>query len=366
MRLFGSDRVAKMMDRMGHKDGEVIQHKMISKSIERAQTKVEENNFGIRKRLLEYDDVMNAQREVIYKRRRNALKGDRIRTDIANMFFELVELNVDSTHPVKDYDGFRFAMISNFGMEAPVSESEFEASNTDDLVYLCYKKSEAHYRDKIADLARRAHPVIQKVHDDDTNDFENILVPFTDGRKTIQISANIHESVATEGQSVMKTLEKQIVLVIIDQHWKEHLRSMDDLRTNVQHARHEQKDPLLIYKFESYELFKQMILKINAEVASFLMKCTIPTNTGDQPVRQAKRQAATPIGKTSKAGVQNIAQQNLAGGTPRGGAISPGQPGMSQEQTRPKPVAPIRTEKKVQPNSPCPCGSGKKYKKCHG
>jgi preprotein translocase subunit SecA len=134
----------------------------------------------------------------------------------------------------------------------------------------------------------------------------------------------------------------------------------------VQHARHEQKDPLLIYKFESYELFKQMILKINAEVASFLMKCTIPTNTGDQPVRQAKRQAATPIGKTSKAGVQNIAQQNLAGGTPRGGAISPGQSGMSQEQKRPKPVAPIRTEKKVQPNSPCPCGSGKKYKKCHG
>ena len=366
MRLFGSDRVAKMMDRMGHKDGEVIQHKMISKSIERAQTKVEENNFGIRKRLLEYDDVMNAQREVIYKRRRNALKGDRIRTDIANMFFELVEVNVDSTHPVKDYDGFRFSMISNFGMEAPVSESEFEASNTDDLVYLCYKKSEAHYRDKIADLARRAHPVIQKVHDDDTNDFENILVPFTDGRKTIQISANIHESVATEGQSVMKTLEKQIVLVIIDQHWKEHLRSMDDLRTNVQHARHEQKDPLLIYKFESYELFKQMIQKINAEVASFLMKCTIPTNTGDQPVRQAKRQAATPIGKTSKAGVQNIAQQNLAGGAPRGGSISPGQPSMSQQQARPKPVAPIRTEKKVQPNSPCPCGSGKKYKKCHG
>jgi preprotein translocase subunit SecA len=366
MRLFGSDRVAKMMDRMGHKDGEVIQHKMISKSIERAQTKVEENNFGIRKRLLEYDDVMNAQREVIYKRRRNALKGDRIRTDIANMFFELVEVNVDSTHPVKDYDGFRFSMISNFGMEAPVSESEFEASNTDDLVYLCYKKSEAHYRDKIADLARRAHPVIQKVHDDETNDFENILVPFTDGRKTIQISANIHESVATEGQSVMKTLEKQIVLVIIDQHWKEHLRSMDDLRTNVQHARHEQKDPLLIYKFESYELFKQMIQKINAEVASFLMKCTIPTNTGEQPVRQAKRQAATPLGTTSKAGVQNIAQQNLAGSAPRGGSISPGQPSMSQEQARPKPVAPIRTEKKVQPNSPCPCGSGKKYKKCHG
>ena len=366
MRLFGSDRVAKMMDRMGHKDGEVIQHKMISKSIERAQTKVEENNFGIRKRLLEYDDVMNAQREVIYKRRRNALHGDRIRTDIANMFFELVEVNVDSTHEFKDYDGFRYGMLSNLGMEAPVSQSEFNSSNTDDLVYDCYQKSEAHYRVKIEDLARRAHPVIQRVHDDDTNDYENILVPFSDGRKTIQISANINDSVATEAQSVMKALEKQVVLAVIDQHWKEHLRSMDDLRTNVQHARHEQKDPLLIYKFESYELFKQMVQKANSEVASFLMKCTIPTNAGDQPVRQAKKIDAAPLGKTSKAGVHNIAEQNLASAAAGGGAISPGQAGRPQAPARPRPVAPIRTEKKVQPNAPCPCGSGKKYKKCHG
>ena len=366
MRLFGSDRVAKMMDRMGHKDGEVIQHKMISKSIERAQTKVEENNFGIRKRLLEYDDVMNAQREVIYKRRRNALHGDRIRTDIANMFFELVEVNVDSTHEFKDYDGFRYGMLSNLGMEAPFSQNEFDSSMTDDLVYDCYKKAEAHYRLKIEDLARRANPVIQRVNDDDTNDYENILVPFSDGRKTIQISANINDSVATEAQSVMKALEKQVVLAVIDQHWKEHLRSMDDLRTNVQHARHEQKDPLLIYKFESYELFKQMIQKVNSEVASFLMKCTIPTNAGDQPVRQAKKIDAAPLGKTSKAGVQNIAEQNLASAAARGGAISPGSPGRPQAPARPKPVAPIRTEKKTQPNSPCPCGSGKKYKKCHG
>jgi len=366
MRLFGSDRVAKMMDRMGHKDGEVIQHKMISKSIERAQTKVEENNFGIRKRLLEYDDVMNAQREVIYKRRRNALHGDRIRTDIANMFFELVEVNVDSTHEFKDYDGFRYGMLSNLGMEAPVSQSEFNSSNTDDLVYDCYQKSEAHYRVKIEDLARRAHPVIQRVHDDDTNDYENILVPFSDGRKTIQISANINDSVATEAQSVMKALEKQVVLAVIDQHWKEHLRSMDDLRTNVQHARHEQKDPLLIYKFESYELFKQMVQKANSEVASFLMKCTIPTNAGDQPVRQAKKIDVAPLGKTSKAGVHNIAEQNLASAAAGGGAISPGQAGRPQAPARPRPVAPIRTEKKVQPNAPCPCGSGKKYKKCHG
>ena len=361
MRLFGSDRVAKMMDRMGHKDGEVIQHKMISKSIERAQTKVEENNFGIRKRLLEYDDVMNAQREVIYKLRRNALYGDRIRTDIANMFFELVEANVDATHESKDYDNFRLALLSNLGMEAPISENDFLSSDTDDLVYLCYSKSELHYRSKIEDLAQRAHPVIQRVYDDDSNDFKSILVPFSDGRKTIQVSADIDESVATEGVSVMKALEQQVVLAVIDLHWKEHLRSMDDLRNNVQHARHEQKDPLLIYKFESYELFKQMVQKVNAEVASFLMKCTIPINAGEQPLRQGKKIEAAPLGKTSKAGIENIAQQNFASQSAGNRISSPG-----QSPTRPKPVDPIRSDKKVQPNSPCPCGSGKKFKKCHG
>jgi preprotein translocase subunit SecA len=368
MRLFGSDRVAKMMDRMGHQDGEVIQHKMISKSIERAQTKVEENNFGIRKRLLEYDDVMNAQREVIYKRRRNALYGDRIRTDIANMFFELVEENVDSTHENKDYNNFRLGMLSNLGMEAPVSENNFLNATTDNLVYECYSKSEQHYRSKIEDLARRAHPVIQRVFDDEANDFKSILVPFSDGLKTIQVSADIDESVTTEAVSVMKSLEKQVVLAVIDLHWKEHLRSMDDLRNNVQHARHEQKDPLLIYKFESYELFKVMVSKVNAEVASFLMKCTIPTNAGEQPLRQAKKITSAPLGKTSKAGVDNIAQQNSARAA-TGGAVSPGQyiqPGQAQAPARPKPVAPIRSDKKVQPNSPCPCGSGKKFKKCHG
>ena len=366
MRLFGSDRVAKMMDRMGHKDGEVIQHKMISKSIERAQTKVEENNFGIRKRLLEYDDVMNAQREVIYKLRRNALYGDRIRTDIANMFFELVEANVDATHESKDYDNFRLAMLSNLGIEAPVSENDFLSLDTDDLVYQCYSQSEQHYRSKIEDLSRRAHPVIQRVYDDESNDFKSILVPFSDGLKTIQVSADIDESVATEGVSVMKALEQQVVLAVIDLHWKEHLRSMDDLRNNVQHARHEQKDPLLIYKFESYELFKQMVQKVNAEVASFLMKCTIPINAGEQPLRQGKKIEVAPLGKTSKAGVENIAQQNAARAAGGGGAISPTQPGQPHPTSRPKPVDPIRTEKKVQPNSPCPCGSGKKFKKCHG
>ena len=366
MRLFGSDRVAKMMDRMGHQEGEVIQHKMISKSIERAQTKVEENNFGVRKRLLEYDDVMNAQREVIYKRRRNALHGDRISTDIANMFFELVEVSVDSTHENKDYDGFKLSMLSNLGMDVSISTEDFQRVGADVLVYQTYSKADSHYRLKIEDLASRAHPVIKKVYDDDSNDFKNILVPFSDGIKTIQVTADIDESVATEAKSVMRALEKQVMLAVIDSHWKEHLRSMDDLRANVQHARHEQKDPLLIYKFESFELFKQMIGVVNAEVASFLMKCTIPTNTGEQPVQRAHRVENTPQGKTSKAGVQNIAQQNAASRASGGGVISPGAQGRPQAPQRPQAVAPIRSEKKVQPNSPCPCGSGKKYKKCHG
>ncbi|MBM56153.1 MAG: preprotein translocase subunit SecA [Euryarchaeota archaeon] len=359
MRLFGSDRVAKMMDKMGHQEGEVIQHKMISRSIERAQTKVEENNFGVRKRLLEYDDVMNAQREVIYKKRRHALHGDRIRTDIANMFFELVEMNVDINHEHKDFENFKLGMLAQMGIDSPVSEEQFLSAKADNLIYEIYSKAEENYRAKLDELATRAHPVIKRVFDDESNDFKSILVPFTDGRKTIQVSTDIEESVATEAKSVMKSLEKQVVLAVIDQHWKEHLRSMDDLRSNVQHARHEQKDPLLIYKFESYELFKKMVSKVNAEVASFLMKCTIPTNPNEQKISQARRVEKAPQGTTSKAGVENLAQQNMR--RPARGGLAPG-----RRPARPQKVQPIRTEKKIQPNSPCPCGSGKKYKKCHG
>ena len=355
MRLFGSDRVAKMMDRMGHQEGEVIQHKMITKSIERAQTKVEENNFGIRKRLLEYDDVMNAQREVIYKKRRHALYGDRIRTDIANMFFELTESNVDSNHEIKDYENFKMGVLAHMGLESPVSENEFVSGKADDLVYKIYSAAEVNYRAKLDELATRANPVIKRVYDDEKNDFKSILVPFTDGRKTIQVSTDIEESVDTEAKSVMKSLEKQVVLAVIDQHWKEHLRAMDDLRSNVQHARHEQKDPLLIYKFESYELFKKMISKVNAEVASFLMKCTIPSNPNEQKISQARRVEATPHGTTSKAGIENLAQQNSS--TVRQG-VGPG-----RAPARPQKVAPIRTGKKIGRNQIVTIKRGSETKK---
>ena len=355
MRLFGSDRVAKMMDRMGHQEGEVIQHKMISRSIERAQTKVEENNFGVRKRLLEYDDVMNAQREVIYKKRRHALHGDRIRTDIANMFFELTESNVDANHEIKDYENFKMGVLAHMGLESPVSEDEFVSGKADDLIYKIYSAAEVNYRAKLDELATRANPVIKRVYDDEKNDFKSILVPFTDGRKTIQVSTDIEESVATESKSVMKSLEKQVVLAVIDQHWKEHLRAMDDLRSNVQHARHEQKDPLLIYKFESYELFKKMISKVNAEVASFLMKCTIPSNPNEQKISQARRVEATPQGTTSKAGIENLAQQNSR--TVRQG-VGPG-----RAPARPQKVAPIRTGKKIGRNQIVTIKRGSETKK---
>ena len=341
MRLFGSDRVAKMMDKMGHQEGEVIQHKMISRSIERAQTKVEENNFGVRKRLLEYDDVMNAQREVIYKKRRHALHGDRIRTDIANMFFELAENNVDANHEHKDYESFKLGMLAHMGIDSPISEEDFILGKADDLIYSIYSASENNYREKLDELSTRAHPVIKRVYDDDSNDYKNILVPFTDGRKTIQVSTDIEESVATEAKSVLKSLEKQVVLAVIDQHWKEHLRLMDDLRANVQHARHEQKDPLLIYKFESYELFKKMVSKINTEVASFLMKCTIPSNPNEQKISQASQIQSSPQGITSKAGVENISQQNSKY-IRQGGSV-----GQSRTPNSPPKVSPIRTQKKI-------------------
>ena len=365
MRLFSSDRVSKMMDRLGHQEGDVIQHSMITKSIERAQKKVEENNFGIRKRLLEYDDVMNAQREVIYKRRRHALHGDRIRTDIANMFFELVEGAILAYHPEKQYEAFRLTLLKDFGMEPMVDEGGFASTSPETLAFDTYQEAERVYRSKLEELSQRAHPVIQRVYDDKSNDYKQILVPFTDGRKTMQVATDIEQSVATSGVSVMASLEKSVVLAIIDQYWKEHLRGMDDLRSNVQLARFEQKDPLLIYKFESYELFKAMVQKMNAEVAAFLMRCTIPTGPGDQQVQQAPQARSAMPNKISlsKENIQNIQEQAMSGGRPS--AAGPGAPRPSAPPP-PRKVQPVRTEKKVLPNEPCPCGSGKKFKKCHG
>ena len=292
MRLFGSERIAKLMDRMGLKEGEVIQHSMISKSIERAQRKVEENNFGTRKRLLEYDDVMNSQREVIYKRRKHALHGERVQVDIANMIDDIC---LDITHHFnswKDYNGYEMDCIKNLGVEPPVNEEEFLAENPDETGKKLFDKTMKHYAEKSVMIAKMVYPVVKNVFEDEKTQFKNILVPFTDGKKSIQVTADLEKSVKTEGEEVVKSLEKGVILGMIDQHWKEHLREMDDLRSSVQSAVYEQKDPLLIYKFESFELFKKMMGEVNTEVVSFISKATLPQS--DEGVRQAEAPRRNP------------------------------------------------------------------------
>lgn len=286
MRLFNSERVAKLMDRMGLKEGEVIQHSMVSKSIERAQKKVEENNFGIRKRLLEYDDVMNSQREVIYKRRRHALYGERMEVDIANMFYDTVQNIVGEYQDAKDYDGFQLELARVFTMESPVSQQDFDKMPQQELVNNLYEAVLTGYSNKNKRIAQMAYPVIKNVYEDQNNNFENIVVPFTDGAKGIQVTTNLEKAYNTEGKHLIRDFEKNIVLAMIDDSWKEHLRDMDDLRQSVQGAVYEQKDPLLIYKFEAFELFKTMVDKSNKEIVSFLFKGQLPSQ--DAQVQQAR------------------------------------------------------------------------------
>ncbi|MCB0762160.1 MAG: preprotein translocase subunit SecA [Flavobacteriales bacterium] len=357
MRLFGSDRISKMMDRLGLQEGEVIQHSMITKSIERAQKKVEENNFGVRKRLLEYDDVMNAQREVIYKRRRHALFGERLKLDIAMMFYDLSENLVQAHQNDKDFDSFRIDMLQKFGIETPFSEEDFRKNQSANLAHTIYLKATEHYTKKSGILAEQAHRVITQVYEDPKNVFNNIQVPFTDGRKTLNVVANLEKCYETQSRELIDSLEKGVVLAIIDQEWKDHLRLMDELRSNVQFASHEQKDPLLIYKFESYELFESMIKHINGEVASFLVKSTLPVQPNQVQQAQAPQRPTSNV-QTSKEGVQNIAERASAARQVQQGAAPTG--------PRPK-AQPVRNDApKVGRNEPCPCGSGKKYKQCHG
>jgi preprotein translocase subunit SecA len=354
MRVFGSDRIAKMMDRLGLKEGEVIQHSMITKSIERAQKKVEENNFGIRKRLLEFDDVMNSQREVIYKRRKHALFGERLKLDIANMFFDLSEAVILDHQANRDFENFKLDLYRFFGIETPFTEEEFGSGTADQLSQKLYEAASEQYVKKSEVMAKQAFPVIKKVHEDESNSYRDIVVPFTDGRKQLQVVANLEKAYKTEALSLADEVEKSVTLAIIDDEWKEHLRNMDDLRSNVQFAAHEQKDPLLIYKFESYELFSQMVKKVNSEVASFLVKSTLPVAPDQVKDATTRKQEQAQNLQTSKAGVQNLAES----------ASSQRQGGRAPQQQKVK--TQVRTEPKVGRNDPCPCGSGKKYKNCHG
>jgi preprotein translocase subunit SecA len=359
MRLFGSDRIAKMMDRLGLKEGEVIQHSMITSSIERAQKKVEENNFGIRKRLLEYDDVMNAQREVIYKRRKHALFGERLKLDIDNMFYDLAATAVEMNHQSKNYEGYKMDMLRYFGMEAAMNQDVFAASKTDDVIHATYQAIEQRYKKRVEEIKREAFPVIKNVFENNTQGFTNIAVPFSDARKTIQVAVNLEKAYQTECSELVDALEKGITLAMIDQSWKEHLRDMDDLRSNVQFASHEQKDPLLIYKLESYGLFKNLVARVNTELTNFLMHAKLPQGQQGQ-VRQAQTPKAPENVRinTQKAESLNLQQR----------ATVSQQPAMPQPmpQGPPPKVEPAKAEVRIGRNDPCPCGSGKKFKSCHG
>ena len=289
MRLFGSDRVAKMMDKMGHKEGEVIQHSMMTKTIERAQKKVEENNFGIRKRLLEYDDVMNVQRENIYKRRKHALEGDRLKVDIATMIYDTTEIIVNNNKLSNSYKDYEFDIIRYFSLSSQFNEDEFENGESEEIVYKTYKSAYNHYNSKMKISAEKVFPVIKNVYENPSNNFERIVVPFTDGKKTLNVVTDLKSAYESKGETLINDFEKNISLAIIDESWKNHLRKMDELKQSVQLAVHEQKDPLVIYKFEAYELFKTSLNEINKEIISFLFKGELPSKDPSEIIEDRKQ-----------------------------------------------------------------------------
>ena len=320
MRLFGSDRVAKVMDRMGLEEGEVIQHSMMTKSIERAQKKVEENNFGIRKRLLEYDDVMNAQREVIYKRRKHALRGDRLKVDIANMLFEVCEEIAINNKQTDNFKNFEFEIISNFSITAPVLEDEFSSMTERELTDKLYETVHQYYQQKTEINATLTFPIIKQVFENPNNKYEKIVVPFTDGTKTLNVVTHLETAYKTKGKNLIEDFERNITLALIDETWKNHLRKMDELKQSVQLAVHEQKDPLLIYKFEAFELFRGMMGRLNKEVLSFLLKGSIPTNSnsGIQEAKRPNRKEKLKISKDDVLNTEELAAKSRSIGAGAG------------------------------------------------
>ena len=348
MRLFGSERIAAVMDRMGLKEGEVIQHSMITKQIERSQKKVEENNFGMRKRLLEYDDVMNNQRTVIYNKRRNALYGDRLSIDISNMFFDTCELLYTEG---SDWEDFKLEVIKVFAHEVPMSEKEFLSLNRKEAIQLLYDQCFSAYKERMQKLCENAWPFIKNIAENTR--YINVAFPITDGKKVLNVVVPVKKAYDTHGRELQLSIEKGITLAIIDDLWKEHLRQLDDLRQSVQNAAYEQKDPLLIYKFESFKLFEQMLLNVNREITSFLSRATLPLPDENQ-VREARQPQAPQKGL--RAGRQNDFDR----------AAQQQQQAIDNSGQQPQKVMPVHVEKKVGRNDPCPCGSGKKYKNCHG
>ncbi len=348
MRLFGSERIAQVMDRMGLQEGEVIQHSMITKQIERAQKRVEENNFGMRKRLLEYDDVMNNQRTVIYNKRRNALYGDRLSIDISNMFFDTCELLYTEG---SDWEDFKLEVIKVFAHEVPMSERDFLSLHRKEAIQLLYDQCFSAYKERMQRLCETAWPFVKNIAENTR--YVNVAFPITDGKKTLNVVVPVKKAYETHGREVQLSIEKGITLAIIDDLWKEHLRQLDDLRQSVQNAAYEQKDPLLIYKFESFKLFEQMLLNINREITSFLSRASLPLRDENQ-VHEARQPQSPQRGlKASRNNEFDRAAQQQ-------------QQAIDSSRQQPQKVMPVHVEKKVGRNDPCPCGSGKKYKNCHG
>ncbi|SDG59891.1 preprotein translocase subunit SecA [Mucilaginibacter sp. P25] len=352
MRLFGSERISSLMVRMGIEEGEVIQHSMISKSIERAQKKVEENNFGIRKRLLEYDDVMNSQRTVIYTKRKNALFGERLDVDLSNTIFDVVEDIVTEYKESANYEGFTLEVIRLFSVDIELSADEFTAKTIPALTDLTFQTVMDFYKRKQEAVAQQAYPVIKDVYETRGQYVENIVVPFSDGIHGIQVAVPLKKAVENHGHEVFKSFEKNVTLYLIDDAWKEHLREMDELKQSVQNAVYEQKDPLLVYKFEAFELFRGMLANVNKEIVSFLFRGGIPVQQQAEEVREARPEPKLDLRKMKTTKAEVVSESN---GVPMDD--------FPQEQQK---ITPVRVENKIGRNDPCPCGSGKKYKNCHG
>lgn len=354
MRLFGSERIASIMDRLGMKEGEDIQHSMITKNIERAQRKVEQNNFGIRKRLLEYDDVMNSQREVIYTKRRNALYGDKLELDINNMLADVCHELIEQYQEEKQYAEFKFEILRLFAFETSIDETTLFNEKTENVADKLFEELIHHYSHKSSLIANDAMPIVKDMFESRGTQIENIGVPFTDGIRNMQIPVNLKKAYENKGKEIVKTFEKFSSLWIIDDEWKEHLREMDELKQSAQNAVFEQKDPLLIYKLESFNLFKGMLSRVHKDILAMLFKGHIPVENASQ-VKEARKPLPSQQPKLQTSRTDDIAAAQLAA---QRAAANAGTGDQKQQQ--------IKNTVKIGRNDPCPCGSGKKYKSCHG
>lgn len=355
MRMFGSERIAKVMDFAGYKEGEVIQHSMITKSIERAQRKVEENNFGIRKRLLEYDDVMNKQRTVIYTKRHHALFGKRLALDIDNAFYSVAKGLINNFKAINDFEGFKLAVIVNFGIDTSINIEELNKANDNSLTEKLYSEAINNYQRKKQEIALKSVPVFKNIRLHQGNNIENVVVPFSDGKKTLQVLASMQKTLDSEGVEFLDSLERNLALALIDEAWKEHLRAMDDLKQSVQTATYEQKDPLVIYKMEAYNLFENMNAEVNKNIVEFLCHCGIPSDEEGQQLKEG-RQQKTDLSKTSN-NKDDIDSRGDSYGANENDYYDPSANVKQQ---------PVIAAPKIGRNDLCPCGSGKKYKACHG